>query len=65
MSDPQIIPLQSQWRVCVEDGIAHLEIELQTTGGSPDWSRDFVAFAAKLILDAYRAGYLAGTMEAL
>ena len=66
MNDPQIIPLQFQWRVFVDEhGLPHLEIELEVSG----WSRDFVAemvpksFAAKLILEGYRAGFRAGVAE--
>ena len=67
MSEPQIIPLQNQWRLVVELDCPHLEIELLDEG----WSETFVAqlfpraFAAKLALAAYRAGYAAGGMEAI
>ena len=53
MSDQVHIPLTRQWRVTVDDGVPHLEIELDG-----EWSRAFVAenfpkgFAAGLILIA-------------
>jgi len=38
MSDQVHIPLTRQWRVTVDDGVPHLEIELDG-----EWSRAFVA----------------------